>query len=151
MKLRFLIILLYLFVALDTSAQETTISWLSFDELNIHFKEEQKPILIFIHADWCKFCKMQENNTFKDSLIIAKLNQGYYTIKLNAESKKTVRFFGREYSYDQEGGFHQLATYLGNSNGKLELPTTVLLNERLEPIYRKSALVSQEEMKVILK
>ncbi len=150
MKLKFLFFLISAILCTTSFAQKKAIDWLSFEELAEHFQKEQKPILIFLHTDWCKFCKMQENTTFKDPSIISSLNKDYYCLRFNAENKETVSFFGREYLFSSEDGYHELAIYLGSEEGKLELPTTIILNRNLETSFRKSALVGLEEMKQLL-
>ena len=149
MKLKLLLFLICISLLKISIAQKQAIEWLSFEELAGNYQKEQKPILFFLYTDWCKYCKMQENTTFQDSAVISELNQNYYSIKLDAESKTAILFFGREYNFNQESGFHELATYLGSNDGKLEFPTTLILNRQLEPIFRKNALVKQEEMKAL--
>jgi len=151
MNLKVLLFLVSAILCTTSIAQKKAIDWLSFEKLAEGFQKEQKPILIFLHTDWCKFCKMQENTTFKDSSIISSLSKDYYCLRFNAESKEIVSFFGREYLFSPEDGYHELALYLGSEEGKLKLPTTVILNKRLEKSFRKSALVNREEMKVLLK
>lgn len=150
MKQLFFVFTFSLLIWNSSIAQQTTINWLSFEELAVHFEKEQKPILVFLHTDWCKYCKMQENTSFSDSSIIQILNQNYYTVRLNAESKDPLQFFGRSYEFDIESGYHQLATYLGSLEGKLEFPTTLILNKRLEPNFKKAALIGISEMTELL-
>ena len=139
-----------LLFSLQASAQSQNINWLSAEQLTTRFKKEQKPILVFLNTSWCKFCRMQESTSFTDSLVVTELNKNYYAFKLDAESKQIQNFFGKEYGFNSDGGFHELAIYLGSSEGKLEFPTTILLNQRLEPIFKKHALVNIEEMRKVL-
>ena len=68
-------ILLFLF---SFSLQAQDVNWVTFEELPKLTYKEAKPILIFIHTDWCKFCLMQEENTFSDSVVVKELNEHYY-------------------------------------------------------------------------
>lgn len=139
-----------LLFSLQVLAQSQRINWLSAEQLTTQFKKEQKPILVFLNTTWCKFCRMQESTSFTDSLVVTELNTNYYAFKLDAESKQTQNFFGKEYGFNSNSGFHELAIYLGSSEGKLEFPTTIILNQRLEPIFKRNALVNIEEMRSIL-
>lgn len=131
--------------------QEQHINWLNDEELGQKFGLEQKPILLFFYTDWCKYCKMQENTTFQDSTVIAVLNQNYYVMKVNAEQKESIRFFGRDYDFNNQEELHDLAIYLGKNKGRLEFPTTVLLSKQLEPIYNRSAYISAKDLLRLIK
>lgn len=136
-------------LSIQLTAQDATINWLSFEELEEKYRVEPKPMLLFLHTDWCKYCRIQENTTFKDKEIIEIMNKEVYAVKFDAESKEDFVFFGREYSYSEEDGFHSLATYLGGEK-KLSFPTTVILDKMMDPIYRRSSVINKEEMKRIL-
>jgi thiol:disulfide interchange protein len=49
-----------------------------FAQLKSYFKrqkklsaENPKPIVVFVHTSWCKYCKMMENITFKTQKLLA--------------------------------------------------------------------------------
>lgn len=135
----------FLLIAVNGMGQQQ-INWLDGEELNQKFSAEQKPVLLFFYTDWCKYCKMQENTTFQDSIVIATLNQNYYAMKVNAEQKESIQFFGREYHFNSQEELHDLAIYLGKNKGQLEFPTTVLLSRQLEPIYNTPAYLSSKDL-----
>lgn len=147
MKLTLLFTLIYTCVYPTSAiAQTNEIDWLSFEELTERYEKEQKPILIFLYTDWCKFCKMQENTTFKDTNVINKLNKHFYCLRFNAEKKEPILFFEREYKYSPESGFHELAVYLGSEEGKLRFPTSIILNAKLQLIYKRAEAISKEAL-----
>ena len=111
----------------------------NFAQLNTHtFKEAEKlskispkPFVIFLHTDWCKYCKMMENTTFKDQKIIDQLNKNFYFISFNAEDKKAINFNNHEFKFITKGnnsGVHELAISLGEKNGDLVYPTIAILD-----------------------
>jgi thioredoxin-related protein len=125
------------------------VKWISFEELPAKMRAEARPILIFIHTDWCKYCALQENKTFTDSLIARVLNEKYYALKLNAEDKKSINFLGKEYRYKPNGassGEHELAVLLGKDKGTLSFPTTVFLSDTWQIIGRKSGLMDAKNL-----
>ena len=126
--------------------QNKTVEWLSAQELEQRYYQAPKPILIFLETDWCKICKMQINTTFKNDSIVEQLNEFYYSFKLNAEHKDSIRFFKRTYQYNNVEKLNQLAIYLGEKNIRIEFPITVILDQKLQPIFRKASLVSSEEL-----
>lgn len=140
--------ILPIFVSILASAQE--VNWVSFEKAQLQALLEPKPILVFIHTSWCKYCLLQENNSFTDSAVVNKLNDKYYCIKLNAESKDSIRFLGKTY-LSQADGYHELANYLGSKNGKLVFPTTVFLSSKFELIFQYQGLLRKKELLEVLK
>lgn len=102
-----------------------TMSWTSIENLKDSLRANPKPILVFIHTDWCKYCKMQENITFQKPKLAASLSKNFYCIKINAESEEELAFLGRIYKPGKSGDYHSLAKMLGSKNEKLLFPTTV--------------------------
>ena len=151
--MKFLLSFLFFFVlSLSTiaqSADKKVVNWLDFNELPAKLREERKPILVFIHTNWCKFCLMQQNTTFTDPQTVALLNREYYCLKLDAEHKEAIRFLNRDYQA-QSGGYHQLAELLGKENGELTFPTTLLLSENLQLKRRQTGFINTENLRVLI-
>lgn len=149
-----IIFMFCLFITLGSSqlySQE--VNWTSFDELNEKMREEARPIMIFIQADWCKFCAMQENNTFTDKDIVIKLNSEYYNLKLNGEGENEIIFLNRTYRFKPSGaktGTHELAEFLGKEDGKVTYPTTVVLSKFFQPVYRSSGFINSKTMNEVI-
>jgi len=132
---RILIISLLLFTA-NTTTWAQTINWTSFEQLNDSLRTQSKPLLIFIEADWCKFCKMQDNTTFKDPDLVQIINENFYSLRLNGESKNDISFLNRKYQYHTTNGYNELAEMLGKQDGELTFPTTVLIKPGMQGIQR---------------
>lgn len=143
MKFRGLILLCFLGFNSLNFAQE--ISWTQFEDLNDSLRKHSKPIMIFIHTDWCKYCKMQENTTFKDPEVVDFLNSNFYNLELNAEQKKTITFLGRSYSKPLDD-YHELAEFLSSEEKKITFPTTIFLNQHLEVELRKKGYQKKEDL-----
>ena len=137
-----IIFILFVFITFLSKAQE--INWVTFEDLPSLSKQEAKPIMVFIHTDWCKYCLMQEQNTFADSVVVGDLNENYYCIKLNAESKETISFLNREYS--KKGKSHTLSWVLGAQNNELSYPTTVTLSPQFQITNRWVGYLSKEHI-----
>ena len=140
-----LAIVLFFAVSLKTLAQD--INWVTFDSLPNLIQKEPKPVMIFIHTDWCRYCLMQEEITFKDSSIINELNEDYYCIKLNAESNDPIYFLNR--MYKKKGSNHSLSWVLGAQNKELTFPTTVVLSPQFQIMNRWVGYLSKEHLGVI--
>jgi thiol:disulfide interchange protein len=61
------------------------IQWHSFDAGMARGKFEKKKVFIHFYADWCAVCKVMENSTFKDPVVIASLNENFIPIKVDAD------------------------------------------------------------------
>ena len=71
-----------------------TIQWLSFEQLNDSLSVKPKKVFVNFYADWCLYCKEMDRTTFQDLAVIKTLNENYYAVKMNVESKETI-FFGK--------------------------------------------------------
>ncbi|KXX68763.1 thioredoxin [Flammeovirga sp. SJP92] len=114
------------------------IEWLSFEEAITKSKKEPRKILIDVYTDWCGWCKKMDRSTFSDPSIVKYVNENYYAVKLNAESRKAIQFQGSTYNFAQQGrrGYHELAATL--LDGKMSFPTTVFII-----VDKKEQLLSQ--------
>lgn len=102
--------------------------------------------MIFVRTSWCKYCKMQENTTFRDPELVDLLNENFFCLKLDAESTGQIDFLGRAYAYDVSGGYQELAQMLGKRDGQLIFPTTVLLSRELNLVSRLSGLQKAKDI-----
>ena len=135
MKTLILALIIGGFELLPVRAEAQTMRWTAFENLNDSLRKERRPLLIFIHTDWCKYCKMMEVKTFTDSTLVQTLNQHFYCLDLNAEQNKTLPFLNRKYRFKPSGvgtGVHELAEVLGKEKNQLTYPTTVIFNQNLQ-------------------
>lgn len=95
-------------------------------------KKNPRKIVISIFTDWCNGCNIMNKTTFTDSLLKDYIEQNYYFVELNAETKDTLEWNGNKVvpSNNPQNPFHPLASML--ANGNLILPTTVVLDENFQ-------------------
>jgi len=96
------------------------IKWMSYEEAVKSSHKKKKKIFIDVYTDWCGWCKKMDATTMKDPRIVAYMNQKFYAVKLNAESKKNSSYKGTVVT-EQE-----LAVRIFKANG---YPTTLYLDE----------------------
>ncbi len=102
-----------------SSLKAQEIEWLTLAESQEKMKEEPKKLFIDIVADWCKWCKVMEKNTFSDPAVIEYVAENYYAVKLEYEDLSEVKFGGKSWT----------AKELAKSWSVQDLPTIVFWDE----------------------
>lgn len=129
-------ITLYIFATAQTS-----INWISWDKMiSIRTKDSvKKKIFIDMYTGWCGWCKRMDGTTFKDANIVKYMNENYYNIKFDAESRDTINFNNHQFTNSEpsfiksnpnsRGKTHLFAHSL--LDGSLSYPSYVILDENL--------------------
>ncbi len=147
--MRFLIALLIILNTIELNAQAKAFGPHDLDSL---LMRSEKPTLIFIHADWCKFCALMKESTLSNDEVIEALQQRVNYVSFNAEFKEDVIVDNRTFTYFPIGtsGKHQLALELGMMQGQLELPVVTIMNNKQEIVFQNSGYMDVDEMKRVL-
>lgn len=113
---------------------QNKIKWNSWDEAIEKSKKVKKKIFVDIYTDWCGWCKKLDHSTFAENHIAKYINENYYPVRFNAETKESIILKGTEYKFTNSGkrGYHELAAYL--MQGRMSYPTAVFLDEDLNII-----------------
>ena len=83
----FLLLFLSVFILINVSASSTGIEWHSYDDGMARSKFEKKKVIIHFTADWCYYCGVMEEETFKDPAIISALNENFISIKVDYDKE----------------------------------------------------------------
>jgi uncharacterized protein YyaL (SSP411 family) len=136
--------------AQDATKKASKINWLSFEEAVEKNKKDPKPILIDIYTDWCHWCKVMDDSTYQNSVIVAMVNKYYYPVKLNGEEKKDITYKGRTYTFKKQGrrGYHELAAAI--MNGQMSYPSTAFLNKDEQLLQNVPGYVKEKRFEIIL-
>ncbi|MEP7144820.1 MAG: DUF255 domain-containing protein [Ferruginibacter sp.] len=101
------------------------IQWLSIAEMQAAYSKNPKPILVDVYTSWCGWCKVMDQQTYSNAKVAAYINEKYYAVKFDAESRDSVEWNGKKYGYDAQSRMNDMAVYL--LQGQMSFPTTVFL------------------------
>lgn len=138
-------LILVLFAGQACNAQETQgIRWMSFEEAVRLNDKAPKKIFIDVYTGWCGWCKRMDASTFKDSAIVNYMNQHYYSVKLDAETRDTLHFRDKAFVYRAEYKANELALSL--LNGKMGYPSFVIMDEQYAILTPLSGFHTTEQL-----
>ncbi len=135
------------------TAHSKAIEWHKVSDILDLQKKQRKLIIIDVYTDWCKWCTVMDEKTFKDPYLSQYLNERFHLVKFNAEQREPVTFRGQKHSYVPSGrrGYHTLAADL--LQGSLSYPSFVVLDQDLNALKvikgYKDAIAFQEELNTI--
>lgn len=126
----------------------------AFEELDSLQGVQKRPVVVFIHTDWCRYCQMMKHTTFQNDSVIKLLNEKFYFVSFNAEERRDVTLNGHVFHYQPTGihtGIHQLADHLATINGKLAYPTISVLTPDNKIVVQYPQFISAKDLINLLK
>jgi len=118
-------LVLFAFASFTTPKKEK-VQWLSFSELQAAYTKNPKPILVDVYTNWCGWCKVMDKQTYGNDKVAGYINEKYYAVKFDAESKDTVEWNGIKFAYNTQNKVNDMAVYL--LSGQMSYPSTVFLS-----------------------
>ncbi len=107
-----------------------SVHWIKMEEAETKFNEAQKPILIYLFKNNCDSCRLQESTVFSNPEVANYLNILFYNVKIDVETKDSIRFFDGTYHKNTGlyGNIHDLVYQL---TGKADtFPALVVFSRR---------------------
>jgi thioredoxin-related protein len=101
------------------------IHWLTVDELELAYRQAPRPIIVDVYTSWCGWCKTMDADTYSNDSVADYINQHYYALKFDAETKDAVQWRGKTYTYNEHYKVNEFSLFI--TNGQMSYPTTVLL------------------------
>lgn len=134
------------------AVEEDGIQWMTLEQAMEAQAKTPKKIMVDLYTDWCGWCKVMDNSTFKDPNVITYINNNFYAVKLNAEADQTVKYLGKDYVL---GTFnnrktHLLAVELGVVNNRIGYPTLIFLDEKGAKIAASPGFKDTEAVNKVL-
>ncbi|MDF2852402.1 MAG: hypothetical protein K0S31_3087 [Sphingobacterium multivorum] len=149
---RIYVLLILFFYPLCQYGQER-INWIDFTQLDSLLAISARETLLFIHTDWCSYCRKIEQEIFTKKEIVQLINKRYYAVKLDAESIDEIAFDRSIWKplskRKKTGQFHPLALQLLQGR-KMIFPTLLRFDSefRLKNIQQK--YLNSKELAVFL-
>lgn len=125
------------------------LQWLTLSEAAAKLKVEKKPILIDLYTNWCGWCKVMDKNTYTNPMVIKYIEDNFYPVKLDAETKETLNWKGKEFVYNAEYKVNEYAVEI--TGGQLSFPTTVILTADGSAPQAIPGYLKVPDMELILK
>jgi thioredoxin-related protein len=149
-KYFFLVFILFsLCSAKVTPTGHDKLLWMNWKELAPKMNNETKPVIMDLYTNWCYWCKVMEKKTYANSKVIAYINEHFYAVKFDAESKEVVEWRNKQFNFNEAYKINDFAMYV--TNGQPGFPTMVIFpDEKSEPIA-VSGYMQPKEIEPILK
>lgn len=122
----FIVLVSLLFLVSFKQPVREKIQWLSIEEMQVAYSKTPRPILVDVYTSWCGWCKVMDKETYNNDKVAAYINEKYYAVKFNAESKDSVVWNGKKFGYNAQNKVNDMAVYL--LYGQMSYPSTVFLS-----------------------
>ncbi|MFN8308599.1 MAG: thioredoxin family protein [Chitinophagales bacterium] len=107
---------------------DTVIQWNTIEKGMKLQTQNHKKVLVYVHAKWCKWCKLSDDSVFTNKEIAHYINQQYNPVFLNCEDPQPLFFKGQQFNFlsDPKKNVNELALYF--LNNKQTYPGYVIID-----------------------
>ncbi|MFM2305855.1 MAG: hypothetical protein RLZZ367_524 [Bacteroidota bacterium] len=109
-------------------AEGSLVKWMTLQEAMEKTKTVPRPIIMDFYTDWCGWCKRMMATTYANPGLAQYINQNFYPVKFNAETKDTIEYLGQKYGPLGVGQRTTNALAVKLLQNKLVYPTTLFMN-----------------------
>src|SRR6266853_1203265 len=98
MKISISAVIIFLIAHSATGGDKQELKWKAFNAGFAEAKKNNKKVMVDVYTDWCGWCKRLDKDTYSNGKVIDYLSHEYVVVKLNAESKDSIKFKENSYS-----------------------------------------------------
>ena len=98
----------------------------SMTEIRQLSAQKPKKLVIDVYTDWCSWCKKMDKTTYQNEGVIQQINEDFYFVKLNAETRDSIFFDNKIFTFQNQYKANELALAL--LNVQMSYPSTVFLD-----------------------
>lgn len=111
------------------------INWMTWQQVAEAQKKEPRKVVVDVYTGWCGWCKRMDVATYENPQVVKFINDNFYAIKFDAETREEITLDGKTYKFVPQGyrGYHELAAEI--LNGQISYPTTVYIDEKMNVIF----------------
>lgn len=70
--------------------EKSPVEWIAYEEGVARGKQDEKKIFLNFYADWCQYCKVMDQKTFKDASVVAYLNEHFIPVRVDSDKRKKL-------------------------------------------------------------
>jgi thioredoxin-related protein len=122
-------------------AQDTReITWYTMEEAQEKSHESDKDIMIFAVTEWCVYCKAMDKEAFVNHETVSRINERFYSVRVDIESDRTMIFNGEKMTESQFANKYELRVP----------PNTLFLSPDGEVLFDYKGYISEEAFSKLL-
>src|SRR5882724_13117816 len=76
------------------------LKWMNLNDATENLQKEKRPVLIDLYTDWCGWCKIMEKKTYSNKNVMQYVQDKFYPVRVNAESRETITWNGKDYAFN---------------------------------------------------
>lgn len=123
-----------------TSAETGDPEWVTLEEAQALSAEDQKPLFVFVEAEWCGICKRMMNSVFPLPDITELLVENYHPVLIDLDSGEIIIFNGEEISERNFARNMQVQ----------QTPTMIFIDSAGDVMGRQPGFMGHDELKRLL-
>ncbi len=116
---------------------------MQISEVKDKLQSQRKPVIIDLYTNWCYWCKVMDKKTYTNQKVISYINDHFYAVKLNAETKEKISWANKDFNYNDNYKVNDFTMYV--TGGQPGFPTTVIFtDDKSEPVAIQGFLEPRE-------
>jgi len=137
-----------LYTGILFAQKDNTLISYSFEEVYQLQEKERRPVVVFFHTNWCRYCFAMKKNTFNDQEVIKLLNKNFYYISFDAENKDNINIKGT--IFKNKSGTHEIVEILASKKNIISYPSTIIISANNNIDEQIDSFISAKEISKIL-